>query len=159
MCVIDMKDARHKFDMQVWHAKCRGIDFLISFEDWLDLWISSGHWEQRGRNKGQYCMSRVGDIGPYQVGNVFIQSNSQNSKDVWTGRKHSNEAKAKMKQTLATPETKAKMTGDGHYRAKLTKEQVDIIFNSPLKQRELAEIYSISQAMISRIKNRKHYHQ
>ena len=68
-------------------AKQRGIGFNLTYEEWLNIWESSGKLDQYG----YYVMSRVGDTGPYEVGNVFIQKRSENSKEpslelpvVWT---------------------------------------------------------------------------
>lgn len=81
-----MRDTnRYKYSMQKCIARKRGIDFNFTFEDWLSFWQASGHWEQRGRNKGQYVMSRYGDVGPYELGNVFIQLNADNSRDACKG--------------------------------------------------------------------------
>ena len=62
-------------------AALRTVGFELTFEEWWDIWQKSGHWEERGKCKGQYVMSRVGDLGPYKVGNVFIQLASQNVVD------------------------------------------------------------------------------
>lgn len=66
--VLRSKYAQHKC-----MAKKRGIDFLLTYEQWLKIWQDSGHLHQRGRKKGGYVMSRYGDIGPYSVDNVYIQ--------------------------------------------------------------------------------------
>lgn len=58
----------------------RGIEFLITFPQWWGVWQKSGKWAQRGRGQG-YVMARTGDVGPYTVGNVYICTQSQNSKD------------------------------------------------------------------------------
>jgi hypothetical protein len=63
------------------------IEFKLSFEEWYDIWKKSGHWEERGRKAGQYCMSRIDDIGHYEVGNVFIQLHSKNVHDAKIGSK------------------------------------------------------------------------
>ncbi len=70
-----------KFNLHRDAAKRRGLGFEFTFEEWYDFWQKSGHWEERGRGKGQYVMSRVNDQGPYKVGNVFIQLASQNVVD------------------------------------------------------------------------------
>lgn len=54
-------------------AEARGIAFNLTFEQWLSIWVESGHFEKRGRGAGKYVMSRRGDEGAYEVGNVFIQ--------------------------------------------------------------------------------------
>ena len=53
-------------------AKRRGIPFLMTLEEWWDIWQSSGKWEQRGPRRGQYVMARFGDQGAYEPGNVKI---------------------------------------------------------------------------------------
>lgn len=68
----------------------------ISFEDWLKVWIDSGKLAQRGRKKGEYCMSRINDLGDYVLGNVFIQLSSENASQGKTGTTHTDEAKAQM---------------------------------------------------------------
>ena len=53
-------------------ARRRGIPFLLPFEEWWDIWHSSGKWPERGCRKGQYVMARFGDRGAYERGNVRI---------------------------------------------------------------------------------------
>lgn len=57
-------------------AKRRGIQFLLTFDEWWALWAP--HWEKRGKRLHQYCMSRHGDAGPYAAGNVTIKTNAEN---------------------------------------------------------------------------------
>jgi hypothetical protein len=64
-------------------AKARGIGFEISFEDWWALW--EGRWEERGKAKVMMC--RLGDTGPYKVGNVRIDTHENNMKE-WRRRKY-----------------------------------------------------------------------
>ena len=78
------------------NAKKRGIDFLISFGDWSAIWLESGNWEDRGRGKGQYVMCRIGDQGPYQVGNVFIAPNAQNTREAAERRVYTDEIRARI---------------------------------------------------------------
>jgi hypothetical protein len=61
------------------NADKRGIEFPITFPQWWGVWQKSGKWDERGR--GQYVMARNGDVGSYSVGNVYICTQSQNSKD------------------------------------------------------------------------------
>lgn len=53
----------------------------LTFEEWFDIWWTSGYWFKRGRGVGTYCMSRYNDLGDYEIGNVFIQTNEQNTRD------------------------------------------------------------------------------
>jgi len=54
------------------------ILFLLTFEQWMNIWYSSGHWYERGRTKGKYVMSRNNDIGNYEEGNVSIITMDEN---------------------------------------------------------------------------------
>lgn len=68
------KYQRHKAN-----ATRRGVAFSLTFEEWWDLWESSGRWGRRGNKKGQYCMARNGDLGAYEVGNVRIVKHETNT--------------------------------------------------------------------------------
>jgi hypothetical protein len=74
-------------------ARERGIPFLFSFEEWLKFWIESGHYHEIGPFKGQYCMARNGDKGPYVRGNVRICTVSENHKE----KRHKQAHKDKLK--------------------------------------------------------------
>jgi hypothetical protein len=63
------------------NAKFRGVEWVISLEEWWSVWRESGKWEQRGCRHGQYVMARCGDVGPYRLGNVYICLASQNASD------------------------------------------------------------------------------
>lgn len=55
------------------------VDMKLSFDEWLIFWVNSGHWYQRGKKLGEYCMCRKDDIGHYELGNVYIDLASTNS--------------------------------------------------------------------------------
>ncbi len=75
----EQKKIRNRYWEAKHSAKTRGIQFLLTFDEWWNIWNESGKYNQRGCKKGQYVMSRKGpDIGPYEIGNVFIQTNSAN---------------------------------------------------------------------------------
>lgn len=61
------------------NAARRGVEFLLSFDQWLGLWKKSGKWNKRGNRKGCFCMARHGDEGPYALGNVRIETWSGNT--------------------------------------------------------------------------------
>lgn len=63
------------------NAKKGGVEFLLTFEEWLDIWETSGHLHERGCRKGQYVMARYGDQGPYAIGNVRICTVEENHKE------------------------------------------------------------------------------
>lgn len=72
---------RWKFLLQQRQAKARGIVFLLTFDEWWEIWEQSGHWENRGKKSGQYVMARFGDVGPYAVGNVRITTCNENASE------------------------------------------------------------------------------
>jgi|SRR5690606_29146490 len=61
------------------HAAERGISFEMTFSDWWGIWESQYHL--RGGRPDDLCMARKGDVGPYAVGNVYITTNRENSRD------------------------------------------------------------------------------
>jgi hypothetical protein len=69
---------RVKFHVHKSNAAQRGISFLMTFEDWRDIWQRSGHWHERGSKRGQYCMARFGDKGAYAADNVRICTVDEN---------------------------------------------------------------------------------
>lgn len=91
-------------------AKQRGIRFLLTFEEWFVIWEDSGVFHLRGRQRGQYCMARYGDKGPYAVGNVEIIPMTKNSSDSMRGKHHTQEHKIKMGEISFVHRTQAKLT-------------------------------------------------
>lgn len=68
------------------NSKKRGIEFKLSFAEWWNIWEQSGKWDQRGRGHG-YVMARYGDIGGYELGNVYICTSVQNASDQYLSSK------------------------------------------------------------------------
>jgi hypothetical protein len=101
--MIINRDVKNKYRWHRNNAKRRNILFNLTLEEWCNLWEQSGKWEQRGRGKDSYVMSRIGDEGPYEVGNVVIKTQAENAK----------EGCAKMPKRIGfthSPETKAKLS-------------------------------------------------
>lgn len=68
---------RHKAN-----AKQRGVDFHLTFEEWIAIWKLSGHWsEKNNRPHRGFCMCRHADEGAYEVGNVRIGTKGQNARE------------------------------------------------------------------------------
>lgn len=129
---INIKKAKQQFWNHQQRAKRKGINFLLTFEQWLQIWLDSGHYHEKGTKRGQYVMSRFNDVGPYSIDNVKIQTVGQNTKEAFTinnadfikprfgeenhfyGRKHSIESRAKIKEARAkqiwTPEARKKVS-------------------------------------------------
>ena len=89
-------------------AKERGISFELSIDDWLEIWIKSGHFFDRGHKKGQYCMARFGDKGPYAVNNVKIILHSENVVEGLRGKPKSEQTRQRMSKPKS-PEHRAKI--------------------------------------------------
>jgi DNA-binding CsgD family transcriptional regulator len=68
------------FNSQRTTARARGIEWNLKIWDWWQIWQSSGKWDDRGRDKGGYVMCRFKDVGAYEVGNVYIATNSSASR-------------------------------------------------------------------------------
>lgn len=60
------------------NAIARGIEWRISLWEWWSIWQESGKWDARGRCKDDYVMCRFKDDGAYEVGNVYIATQSHN---------------------------------------------------------------------------------
>lgn len=82
--MITRPQAIRAFHRQKNAAIFRGVEWQLSFDQWLEMWTASGHWHERGRHVGQYVMARKGDVGPYAFGNVYICTCSQNVRDFRT---------------------------------------------------------------------------
>ena len=72
-----------RFKQQRWRAIARGIDWQLTFDEWMSIWDASGHFHERGKKAGQYVMGRKGDVGPYSADNVYICLFTQNIADAF----------------------------------------------------------------------------
>jgi hypothetical protein len=57
------------------NAKKRGIEFLLTFEEWWELW--EPHWD----NRGGKMLCRIKEPGPYAKDNVYIGDAKSNAAD------------------------------------------------------------------------------
>ena len=65
--------------MQKHNAIRRGIEFRLTYEEWLEIW--GDKLPLRGRTKGCYVMARHGDQGAYEIGNVKIIPREENDRE------------------------------------------------------------------------------
>jgi hypothetical protein len=72
---------RNEFCTQRVHAKQRGIEWKLTYEEWIHVWKASGHLHERGNYFGQYVMARYRDEGPYAVDNVRIITVTENTEE------------------------------------------------------------------------------
>ena len=113
------------YDDQLRHAASRSIKWDLSYEDWLEMWLVSGKWEQRGRKAGQFCMCRYGDVGSYSKKNCYIDLTNNNQQVRW--------------------EDVRKVLSVDH--ATIAR----IWFDTDLTQREIAEMFDVDQSHVSKI--------
>lgn len=85
--MFDEKLARKRYHMHKCVAKQRKVPFELSYDEWITIWLESGKYDLRGYGRGKYCMSRINDVGPYSVNNVFIQLHTDNQIQGVKGRK------------------------------------------------------------------------
>lgn len=67
---------KRAFYRQRSQAKQRGIDFLLTLEEWLEWW--GDDLPRRGRGKGKLVMCRHDDVGAYELGNIYKAENADN---------------------------------------------------------------------------------
>jgi hypothetical protein len=125
------------------------IEFKLSFEEWLEIWVNSGHISERGKTKDSYVMARKGDIGHYEVGNVEIKSASDNLSEGQIGRVYLPESKLKEYQTKLERGTLKGGRPVGYKVTEETKEKIRQA-NTGSKRSESAK-----QSMSEAAKNRK----
>ena len=85
--MFDEKLARRRYHRHKCVAKQRNVPFELTYDEWINIWLQSGKYDLRGYGRGKYCMSRINDIGPYAVNNVFIQLHTDNQIQGVKGRK------------------------------------------------------------------------
>ena len=75
---MNISEARIAFSTQRSGAKSRGIEWKLSFEQWLAWWGSD--LGQRGAHRGQLQMQRFHDKGAYELGNIKKGTPKENMK-------------------------------------------------------------------------------
>jgi hypothetical protein len=103
--------ATQAFDRQRRNAKRRGIPFLLTFEEWWDWWQTDGRWLNRGSKSSNFQMARIGDAGPYALGNIYCSV----ARDNWL--LGPNKPRAIVASTI---ETRRRMDDFAHLRNRAT---------------------------------------
>jgi hypothetical protein len=73
------KDPLRSYNAHAAGAAKRGVEFLLTFPEWWDLWRN--YYDRRGNKANNLVMCRNGDSGPYAVGNVRIGTVTENGRD------------------------------------------------------------------------------
>jgi hypothetical protein len=76
--MLPFLEERKHFYSQCGSSRKRKIEWQLTFEQWHQIWLSSGKFHLRGRGLGKYCMCRYGDVGPYSIDNVYIDTIDNN---------------------------------------------------------------------------------
>ena len=125
------------------------IEFRLTFEEWLQIWLESGHLHERGKLPHQYVMSRYNDIGHYEVGNVCIKTFSENRSEAAS---HSNKNR---KGRVASDDTKKKMSNT-HKNLEYHKRKCRTPLGEYSSVTEAAYDLGVSMGLVLyRIKNKK----
>lgn len=61
-------------------AQFREEGWTIPFEEWKAIWEASGHWEDRGRITGTWCMTRKDWSTPWTEDNVIIVTREEHAR-------------------------------------------------------------------------------
>ena len=69
---------RFAYSQQKHCAKQRDVSFLLSCEEWITWW--GDDFDKRGRGREDLVMCRYGDTGPYEIGNIYKATKSENSR-------------------------------------------------------------------------------
>lgn len=77
----EIKEAVKKFKAHRGQAVRRGIDFLLTFEQWYIWWQQTGHWHERGCRHYEYVMARHNDEGPYALHNIKCITHGENTRE------------------------------------------------------------------------------
>ena len=103
--------AKQSYQTQKWNAeRIRGIQFLLTFEEWYNWWLQQGvdkNQPQPKKGPNTLCMCRFGDTGPYSLTNIYCDTVSGN---VTFARQN--------KKYLAGPKGKKIMTPAGQFNSR-----------------------------------------
>lgn len=137
--------AKHRYLVHRNHSKLRNIDFLLTFEEWNNWWLSHGvdkNQATKRNDKNQPCMCRYEDTGPYSLDNIYYATRSQNVFDL-----HKNKSPCLGKEPWNKGKNNPKISGENHWSYGLKAE------NNPNSKR----IQTPAGIFASRREAAKHY--
>lgn len=76
--------ALEAYHVQKTKAASRGIEFRLTFDEWLRWWLAQGidrNTQKLGKSARGLCMCRNNDSGAYELGNIYLATRQQNSRD------------------------------------------------------------------------------
>lgn len=126
-------------------ARQRGIPWELTYGTWIAWWeaqLGPNWFTMRGRKAGQYCMSRKGDIGAYNLENIRCILHVENSREAAPRMTKAFKQKRgpKVFYGSARPYKKG--------RPKLSKEQVIAIKTMNGSNAAIARQFGVSAALV-----------
>ena len=82
-----------RFCAQKLNAQRRGIEFKLTFQEWLDWWGEDLHL--RGSKPWQLQMQRMHDKGAYEIGNIVKGNPAKNARTAANVRRSSRQQELK----------------------------------------------------------------
>lgn len=74
-----MNTIKKAYNQQKGDAKKRGIEFKLTFEDWINWW--GADIVNRGVGSNKLVMARIGDVGAYELSNIKKITFGDNSRE------------------------------------------------------------------------------
>lgn len=99
-------------------AQWREEGWDISFERWQALWDESGQWLNRGRARGDYCMTRIDRELPWTESNVQIITREEHARiqGALSVSGYRSPAQQRRRQRLGLPDEKQKTGPKGPHQ-------------------------------------------
>ncbi len=146
----EMANFRRYYTQHKGNAKEREVEFILTFEEWMKIWLDSGRWSKRGCKNNQYCMSRFGDKGAYTIGNVRIatvEENREENKKVGLALAERSRLRKGEKRKPLSEEWKEKIrkAKTGKIRSDETKDKIRRSLTGVEKSKETRENMIIAQ--------------
>lgn len=148
-----MKEVLGAYKRQKYDAAKRGIEFEFEFEEWLTWWeqqLGPDWIKLRGCRKGQFCMARKGDKGPYASWNVDCLTTTQNHKEQAANGLCGFKKGVKLNKNYKKTQIKIYRQGK-----KITPEIARIIYAATGTQRLIAKTHNVSERLVRLIKKKQ----
>jgi len=120
------KHLRNAYLSQKHTSAKRGIEFNLTWQEWITWWIDTGHIRERGKGKGKYVMARPGDKGPYSLKNIKCITQEQNATEAHLGKATSDSTKQLMSEaSLGKPKSTLHRENIKKSKQHLSKQTID----------------------------------
>lgn len=98
------------FIQQKNQAQWREEPWTVSFDQWKQAWAESGHWHDRGRQRGHYCMTRRDVREPWTADNLIIITREEHSRRQahLTAQGYRSDAQARRRERMGLPQERQK---------------------------------------------------